>query len=414
MKNRIKNKLTDLLLVAVIGMVPFLIPRNLSAQVVCSGPSCAALPLSNQDLNELLLQFQMQYLDSLASDMSEAGNSAVLSGVPGSPMMEGSYFVNFTLPLAYKSRHDVWIASPKYQATTALESAGVAVLPRLQIGYHYDPEKKEGEELETWQKLLTRFELFASYFNYTYEKKVQLEFDPGRLYSVDTSTIFSSATTGGSSTFSSLLQPQWDKAIAPGSGYKLQWKHTGATARFRILDPFDLAGPMVEFGGLSGSIGYYQDAFSVDALTGKETNSINVTGGDSINWDYNLFARYRADTRTIPMEIRSGVTLLTFLRLNAGAGVSYTQGRYTIDALMGGPYTVKAGGLLGQLAALSAPVQDPSSLFFYMKSQKPATKWTPYFRPGVEFQMGVVRVSLEGIMTRGAADTFILSFSGDF
>ena len=406
-----KFKNYKLLILVVLGFV--FSPGNLSAQVFCAGPSCPMIPLSGDALNELLMQFQYQYSDELLTDMQEANSSTTLTGTPGSPLMNGNYYAALTLPVGYEARHDIWIVSPRYQTGTALESAGVSFLPRLQFGFRY-PMSKDGEDRGFLEKLLSRFEFYGSYFNYTYQKKVQPELDMSRVFTFDLNSVLASAATGTSSDpTASLFTPNWEKGIVPSDGLKIKWHHSGLMARFRIFENFDLAGSMVEFAGLSASVGYYEDRFSLNYLANNQKNKFKVTGGDTMDWEYSLLANYRNSTVTIPVEARSGITLLTFLQLNAGVGVAYSHGNYSLDATMVGPVTVTPSDLMGQIALYLNPITTTTYLGFHLRSAENVNTYTPYFRPGLEFHMGAVRVGFEGIMMKGASDTFIINCAID-
>ncbi len=379
---------------------------ELNAQSFCSGPSCSVLPLSQDELNEMLLQFKVQYTDVLVKDMSDAGNSAVLSGTPGSPVMDGHYYGGLNIPVGYKSRHDVWIVSPKYQNGSSLESAGVAILPRLQFGYRFH-ERDKNERFS----FLENLELFGSYFDYKVEKKVSPKFDAGKLMDIDISRLLMSGQTDLN--MNSIIQQNASQSIVPSDGHKLQWKHAGFMARYRFFGVSPLSGRIVEFGGLSAGLGYYEDIFKLDVLINNQKNTIKTPGGDGMQWNTSTLINYKMKTMTIPAEVKTGLRLFTFLQFNAGAGVAWTKGNYKIRTLMAGDAVYVPSNMMDKLALMMFPPSGKTYLAYNLESQEKVDKYAPYFRPGIEFHMGAFKIAIEGIMLKGAADTFIINFAVD-
>ena len=388
-----------------IAILLFIIPQpQLEAQVACVGNGCEKMPVAQQ--TELLSQFQYNYLDTLVDDISLATTSAAISGYAGVAEIDGAYHIGLSLPVGYKSRHDIWLMSPNVQTTVPVESAGISVLPRLELGYNPKEDKtKLGKKLQS----LNRFEFYLSWFNYKYEKKSNLKFNANDAFSLNTSSLVGVATTG-------TITPDYAKAISLGSGYSLDWKHYGAGFRYRVIEKKSLtSGSGISWLGITVAVSLFQDHFYLYTFSDKQNTTIKNTNEDKLKWQYNNKTTLSSSVETIPVELKTGLGLSRFIRLNTSAGIAWTRGSHSLQAILAGPFTVDSTSLISQIATFSSQTTPATGIIaMNLYSNKRVNTFTPYFKPGLEFKLGPVRILFEGVMTKGAADTFILSIAADF
>lgn len=375
---------------------------SLQAQSLCIGPGCSAIPTTEQ--NELWGQFQFNYMNSLFNDMKSAGLSAALSGYSGVAEIDGAYHIGVSIPAGYKSRHDIWIASPNIQAASPVESAGVAVLPRFEFGYN---PKNDKSKLGSKLKSLGRFEFYSSWFSYRYDKKSEMKFNPADGYTLSPVTLTGGVPAVGAPTL------DYNKAISFSDSYNLEWKHYGAGLRYRIIEKRKLTeGGRTSWLGLTAAVSILHDRFLLSYLSGKKNTALNDSSGNKIKWQNYTNSQLSTQLNTVPVEIKTGLELFGFFRINTSAGVAWTRGYYSLQTTILGPYTVDSSNFLTSLYLSSNP--QTGVLLYNTYRQQNMSVFTPYFKPGIEFKIGPVRIIFEGVLLKKAADTFTFAIAADF
>ena len=290
------KKLVLILLLAVA------MPAGLQAQFTCTGAACSALPISQAQLDRMYQDIKSQYFDLVFEDMAEAAALASLSGAPMGDINLDQFTFGTSAAVSYRTVQAVDVIVYDVATIEDLPSTGVAAQPRMFLGMNLGEVMGNGElvaSVPPWYSL-SRFDLYLSY----------VSFDLSR-----------------SDTASRSSDEDWS----------VDARSRGIELRYHLADRRELAGPMVQFLGVSLGTGY--NRFEQDITYSKPNTGTKITlsSGDTVRWDATDTIQYKSVVESYPLDIRTGIQLAHFLNLTIGGGVAWNKGYADFVAARSGP-----------------------------------------------------------------------------
>lgn len=301
--NNIPSKIKKYLLIL---YFLFSIPSSVHAIATCTGEICDILPPQYlQQINELELQFRLQYLDKLVDSMGRASTMGNVGtgmiglgslnkfqiGVGGS----ASFLTNKAIEIAYKETY-----------LRRLPNLGFSIAPSVSFGVNlgwllhkdggHEVFLKDWEELEedeidsekdTFPHVLHRFNL------YMHGMKINAEL----------------------SDFQSIQPKNF------GASGSLEIENYGAMLRYVLITP-GLDHDFYRFMGMNVGIGYYRFVNNLNVISSKHGNTEFKSGPFIGAWIGNTNLDYKLTTSSIPIDLRVGLEFLKVFTLFFGGGYS--------------------------------------------------------------------------------------------
>ncbi len=342
--------------------------NRLQAQVICTGDACPYLPLSEEDLNSIFTNLQLQYLDVFTGDMAEAATLANIGGFPlGTVNLQG-FSLGASASSGYVEQHDVDIHIPGVGRLDDVPSAGGALNPQLYVGVNlgrlmgleYDPF---GGGTTPFFLSPLRFDLYLNYLDYRRSAKRDISYDPLNGYQIP---------------------GQWT-AGALSKGVEL---------RYHLLEGRSiLGGPLLRFLGVSLGVGYHAMKQDVTFFQNDSDLVLNLTGGQNLILDGYDYARFYSTVESFPVDLRTGVQLFYFLNLTVGGGYSYNRGASSIAL-------TRFGRIFADTDLYSLIPLPDAYLVMNLWSQQSVPARIPFARLGLEFNIMNLKLSVDGTFLR--------------
>lgn len=287
----------------------------------CTGEICNILPQEYlQQLNELELQFRVQYLDKLMDSMGRASAMGNIGtgmiglgslnrfqlGVGGS----ASFLTNKTVEIAYKETY-----------LRRLPDLGFSIAPSVSLGVNlgwfihkgggHDVFLKEWEdvdedefdhEIDTFPHILHRFNLY----------------------------IHGMKINAGLNDFQG-IQPQ-----NFGVTGDLKIENYGAMLRYVLITP-GLDSGFYRFMGMNVGVGYYRFVNNLNVVSSKHGNAEFKLGPFIGSWIGNTSLDYELTTSSIPIDLRVGFEFLKVFTLFFGGGYSKNDVDASLLLVRSGP-----------------------------------------------------------------------------
>ncbi len=357
-----------------------LAPSAVEAQISCSGPNCALIPLTPDEYNAIFYEFQNQYTSEVFDKIAE---SLILANAAG-PYIGTVNLNTFTAggyaSAGFRPVEDKDIYIPNVGIIEDAPSAGASVNGRffagINLGYlmgkAHDPYA-DGAVKPGWLSPY-RFDIYFSFIDHS--------------ESMDS------------------IGDEIDGSI---DGHVQSQK---VELRYHLVEGSNIAaGPLLRFRGVSLGVGVATTSQRV--TFGAETNTLEVAlqegvtlewaGRDNIFWENNI--------RSFPVEITTGIQLLYLFNITVGAGYVHSDGDTRFILTRNGPVTIRSSAELPQIpeeyldyipADLLSSFQGNSevaSLGISLYDQSEVPKDIYYWKGGLEFNLWILKLGIEGMTT---------------
>ncbi len=347
--------------VVIIGAV--FAPGRLRAQITCTGEGCALLPYSPAVLDSTFLGLERQYTDQLMDDMAKASTLAATAGPPMGTVNLQRFTAGVHMGVGYVPIEKVDVTIPGVGTYYGITKAGAGVSPRAFFGMNLGA-------------------LFANSYDITATTGTPSMLSPARfdIYFSALERVETLQTSGET------------KGDVTGNVYA-----RGFEIRYHLVEGNNLLlGPMLRFRGVSIGVGSYHSRMDVDYRQTKSKISYQPMASSEITWEGENRFHYASSVDTYPVDVRTGVQLLAFLNLTIGAGVVWSKGSSEVQFERTGPvyFTSDLATALGYSlpsAVLSAKIKGNGDVPPQMA----------FGRLGLEFNITVVKVSFEYMVTKG-------------
>ena len=345
----------------VLGVVA-LVPMPAYAQISCTGTACSAIPITAAEFNQMYYDLQDQYTEDLFKDMAEAGVVSNLMGPAiGTVNLTGITF-GASLGAGYKTEEKVDVNITGVGSFDDLPRAGAAVGPRIFLGVNlgwllgssYDPySDPDGSARPPWYSL-TRVDVYVSGLRHT--ERIHDE------YGVDGRLRFTVRTQA-------------------------------AEVRYHLLEGRDIfGGPLLRFRGVSLGVGYISNYQKITYTTASNSVDINLDEGVKLEWDAPNLLILEYDTKTYPIELRTGVQLLYFLNLTAGLGYAFSTGDVSMFLFRYGPVIVNN--------SVSQAISPDTYFGMTLEESGSVPARIYYGRVGVEINVPVLKIGVEAVIAQ--------------
>lgn len=355
------------LILAVSSMAP------LRAQIVCTGPGCQYLPLSQATLDQMFYDFKTKYTDQLFKDMAAAGVLANITGAPTGTVNLYGWTIGASAGLGYIPVKEVSIPITGYGELKDIPRAGGAVNPRIFFGANvgwllnqaYDPWG-DGESSEPFFLSLSRFDLYGSF-----------------------------------------IQDRRHYALQDSGQVTVNTRNLGFDVRYHLVEGKPLAaGPLLRFLGVSVGAGYHSAAMDITAVqTQNQKMKITLTGGSNLIWDGANQGKIQTQVKSMPFEVMTGLQILYALNMSFGGGMSMNKGSADVTLTRLGPVYV-SNDAAALLAAATGQTVASSAYNSYLTMQVTGSGQAPrnmaYAKLGLDFNILWFKVFAEGVWAKRA------------
>lgn len=345
---------------------------SLNAQAMCVGTGCSSIPFNQDSLNNLFFQFQYQYTNQLFSDIAKASIMANITGAPTGTVNLQKFTIGLGSGAGAVPVTNRTITLTGVGVFQDVPTGGVYASPRIFAGVNlgyllgsaYDPYSGSGRTPSFLSP--ARFDIYVQGVEYS------------KRYYLDS-----------------------HKTRAAAGFY-----NRGVDVRYHLVEGSPIVGgPLLRFLGVSLGTGYHISRVNLQ-INQYAKYKVAAMNGAILWWDgYNLLD-IKTKIKTYPVELTTGLQLLYFLNLSVGGGVTTNSGHSRMNLLRIGPTYL--GGDLTNSVLSGAGVNLISSTFDnYLLLNIPGngriSKHTPYTKIGLDFNIYVVKIFVEGIYAKRAA-----------
>ncbi|MCB1306893.1 MAG: hypothetical protein KDK30_01875 [Leptospiraceae bacterium] len=332
----------------------------LTAQSLCYGAGCNVLPLSQTDLNSMLLSTKVQYADPLARDMSEATAVANIPTVPlGSITMNG-FSVGAGADATYKPEEDVTVYIPNVGTISDLKTVGFGVNGRFQGGLNLGQILDAGRDNDPFSA--SRFEVWLSGLE---KKHEETELD----------------------TYNTL---QGKYALPPT--YRASVYSRALDVRYHIFE--EKGSVWLGWSGLSVLTGVHSMRQDLYYRRIDSKARINLVDNVNLLWDGIDIAEMRSRFDTYPLELQTGFRLLYVLGINLGGGMAWHKGSTNFQLTRTG-LVYPESDLLSIIG-----INDLSTgLLLRMPGDGSAPARMAFFRAGLTLHLWAFKIDVEGMQS---------------
>jgi len=284
------------------------LPGKLHAQFLCNGTACTILPYTNDEMTSILIDYKLQYFDTVMTEMHRATILANLTPpASGDVNLSGNTF-GIDASAGYVKEHNVTVVSPNLQTSTDLKSGGGDVIPKLffgtnlghLVGRSYDPFKNTGPSPPWYSP--SRFDVYLSFGHFPYHSKQEVNYN--------------------------FLNGNFDLT----KQYKIRSHTEGIDLRYHLIEGNDLAGgPLLRFLGLSIGTGVHNTNQQIYYFNPDAKSIINTNVNTRVVWSGGEMLKYSMKSVSYPLEATTGLQLLYFFNVTATIGTSRNNGRGTLQ-----------------------------------------------------------------------------------
>lgn len=336
---------------------------GLSAQIACSGPGCALLPVSQAQYDRLYSDFYDQYVIDLFDRNAHAAVVANLMSPPIGTVNLYGFTGGVNVGAGYHELEEKTITSPGVGTFDKVPSAGAAANLRAfggfnlgaLLGRRFDPHDASRESSPGFFSL-SRFDMYVSGMRHTESLKDESGID-GTL--------------------------------------RMTVENRGGELRYHLVESTDIVGgPMLRWLGVSVGVGYYETKFRMGyASRAPETVTLRLENGANLKWSSIDVATFTSEVESVPLEIRTGIQLLYFVNLTTGFGISRNRGFFEGYLLRTGSFTPETELVIPGFSA-SANL----GMSVYRRAEVPSDLY--YVRAGLEFNILALKIGVEALKTR--------------
>lgn len=370
-----KRPIPLLILLLVLAILPVAPAR---AEVTCTGTVCTILPADIlQQLNQMDKAIQTQYTDKLIRTMTEAAVIAnINSTMIGTGVVE-RFQIGGGITLAGQKKQDIDVGVGSL-VFRQLPNVGAAVSPNINLAFNLGWISGHGPadtDIE-YSHFLHRFNVYLHGFQYSFNQE----------------------------DIKDVIKKQDDKIDLTGdiSNY-------GFTIRYHLLPGYSDGMGLFEFSGVSMGVGLHYQKQALSLVYRDNTAQSIAMGSAFGTWGGFPSLDFRSTVTSIPIDVRTGFRLFSFLSLFAGTGTTMNFGNSSLRfqkqgtlslgitsaaALPGVPPELQAllGGISGntQTGNLSVTVNG---------SAGPPNSMS-YMIAGVELNFPFLKILVEGVASQ--------------
>lgn len=347
---------------------------TIQAQIVCTGPGCAFLPISQSTLDQMYYDLKDQYMDKLFDDMAVAAALANASGAPAGTVNLSGWTVGASVGAGYLPLKKVNVPITGYGEIKDMPRTGAAVNPRIFLGCNlgwllnnpYDPFDSDSTQSAPFFLSPAKFDVYASFI------EDRRTFDSGDQGHIIVNT-----------------------------------RNRGFDVRYHLVEGKPLAaGPLLRFLGVSLGAGYHTALLDLNATQTKgQKLKLNAASGTSMIWDGAILATMRSELKTIPVELMTGMQFLYFLNFTFGGGMAYSKGGVDFNLTRVGPVYV-SGDSAALLAAAAGQSVTSSAYTSYLTMTLNGSGKVPknvaYGKLGLDINLLWLKIFAEGMYSKRA------------
>ncbi len=348
----------------------------LKARVRCIGPACDTVPADDARRQTTFLSLQFQYQNILRRENLRAAMNTNVSRENGGGRRLKGYSVGLGSGTAWTAESRVNAHVPGSGSFVGLPVSGMAVQPSLSLGGTLSRIFRD-VGLEGGSDSIFSADRFDLYVHFVHTRTEDHNFAMPRENRVE----------GG--TFS-----------------------RGAEVRYFALKERDLRGERFRFLGLSLGIGVVgTNSHLTIQQSAKQSGYLphQPSGAEQpIVWNQSNEVSMKSTITSIPVELRSGVTVLRFLDLYAGAGIASHSGlgRFSTVASGGFSYASNATGV-GEGASLGFSPHADGGLAALLSGKTHVQTTKGFARFGIGAGTESLRASLEWTWDPHAQGIFV-------
>lgn len=350
-----------------IGSIVFLgamlLPGRIHAQITCAGEGCALLPYSPAVLDSTFLALQRQYTDRLMDDMARASTLAATAGPPMGTVNLQRFTAGVHLGVGYVPIEKVDVTVPGFGTYYGLTKAGAGVSPRAFFGVNLGA-------------------LFASSYDISSAGGTPSMLSPARFdfYFTALERVETLQTNGET------------KGDVTGNVYA-----RGFEIRYHLVEGNDLGiGALLRFRGVSVGIGSYHSRMDIDYRQTKSKISYQPASSAELTWEGENRFHYASSVDTYPVDVRTGIQLMTFLNITVGGGMVWSKGSSEVEFNRTGPVYLKS-----DLASALGYAFPSAVLTARIKGNGDVPPQMAFGRVGLEFNITIVKLSFEYMIAKG-------------
>ena len=366
-----KNKKLSAILAFSTAILLFpLMPSSVSAQITCTGAACSNLPLSPQQLDQMLLDFRFQYLDVLMDDMGRAAVVSNMSGAPIGTVNLSGFTAGAGVAGGIVEEHKVPVLISGIGTMTDIPSGGASVVPRAHFGMNlgklfgksYDPFKDSEDSKPSWISP-ARFDIYINLMDYKYQKKNEITYN-----------YLNSS-------------PKLEDTFSASSNYK------GADLYYHIMEGKGIAPKrLFDFLGLSVGVGMHESLQKIEYYNADSKSVINLNSGTQVIWHGSDIASLNVKARSNTAELKTGIRFLYFFTLTGAVGSAANYGSSKLQ------YTRYGRIYLSNDIAAAAGLTLPDAwLALNLTSEKDIPKRTNFQKVGLELNFAAFKIAFEGM-----------------
>lgn len=354
------------------------LPKQVSAQVTCTGAACDLLPQNIQfQLNQVDQAIESQYTDQLLTTLSE---SAVLTNINSAMMGSGivnRFQVGAGVTLSGQQKEDIDVVSQDL-VFRGLPNVGASVTPNINLAFNLGWLMGDGpsDTVPEYTTFLHRFNIYLHGFQYNFTEN----------------------------DVNDIVRRQDDKLVLNGD-----IANYGFMIRFHIFPNYSDGIGIFEFSGISIGTGIHYQRQNFNLIYNDPGSQSIVLGPGVGTWGGFPTMRFNSTVTSIPIDIRTGFRMFYFLTFFVGAGTSMNFGSSSLEFQKQGPLSLSIEDALinatvpqelqGALAGLAGNLET-GVLSVRLDGKGNAPNNLSYIVGGVEFNIGFMRFLVEAMASK--------------
>ncbi len=342
----------------ILGLVLFLfiiIPHVSFAQVYCTGSSCNNLPINYNQLNNIFISLQSNYLNPLMRDMTNANVIAAMNIIPSTSVNLEEFTIGANVTLASTKTRKIDVQVPDYGVLEDVPSVGISIVPGAFI---------------------------ASNLGYIFSGSTSLEEIP--FYSLYRFDVYLGYLQSGLNDENVSTKKKENESWNVSSNMK------ALELRYHLVEGEKDLGLFYKFLGVSSGIGYYNINQKIQYYLLKKNIQLVSYYGSNLIWQGNNEFTIKNLSDVYTLDIKTGVQLFYLFRFSLGVGNAWVKGNSNLTLHLYGPMVL--AGDLSVLLGLQAP--DAIVGMFISGEGSPRHRSYAYYTAGLELNIPIFKVFL--------------------